>query len=41
MDLHLLADELRAYGRTVSVIKPPELKQAIAKGLQRVVSQHA
>jgi proteasome accessory factor B len=41
MDVHLLADQLRAFGPTVSVVSPPELKDAIRIGLERVVSAHA
>lgn len=41
MDLHLLAEELRSYGRSITVLQPAELKDAITKGLQRVVNQHA
>lgn len=41
MDLHLLADELRSYGRTVTVLQPTELRDAITRGLERVVNQHA
>lgn len=41
MDLHLLAEELRSYGRTITVLQPTELKDAITKGLQRVVNLHA
>jgi proteasome accessory factor B len=41
MDLHLLAESLRAYGRTVEVMQPTELKDAITKGLHKVVNAHA
>ena len=41
MDLHLLAESLRAYGRTVEVLQPAELKYAITNGLHRVVNAHA
>lgn len=41
MDLHLLADELRQYGKSVEVVAPEALKQAIRRGLEKVVSQHA
>jgi proteasome accessory factor B len=41
MDLHLLAETLRSYGRTVDVLQPTELKEAISKGLERVVNAHA
>jgi predicted DNA-binding transcriptional regulator YafY len=41
MDLSLLADELRQYGRTVQVLSPDELKQAVRKGFEKVASEHA
>lgn len=41
MDLYLLADELRQYGKSVEVIEPEALRTAIRRGLEKVVSQHA
>ena len=41
MDLNLLADELRQYGKTIEVIEPEALRAAIRRGLEKVVSQHA
>lgn len=41
MDLHLLADELRQYGRSVEVLQPEALREAIRRGLEKVVNQHA
>jgi proteasome accessory factor B len=41
MDLHLLAEELRQYGRSVAVIQPEALKQAVRKGYEKVASLHA
>ena len=41
MDLNLLADELRQYGKSVEVIEPEALRSAIRRGLEKVVSQHA
>lgn len=41
MDLHLLAEELRELGDSVEVIAPAALVEAIRKGLERVVADHA
>lgn len=41
MDLHLLAEELRELGEGVEVVSPPSLVDAIRKGLERVVADHA
>lgn len=41
MDLHLLAEELRELGDSVEVLAPAALVDAIRKGLERVVADHA
>ena len=41
MDVHLLAEELRQYGRSITVIQPETLKQAVRRGFEKVASQHA
>jgi len=41
MDLHLLAEELRQYGKTVTVVQPEALKQAVRRGFEKVASLHA
>ena len=41
MDLHLLAEQIRGFGRSVKVISPPELAEVIREGLERVVNEHA
>ena len=41
MDVHLLAEELRQYGRSITVIEPDALIQAVRKGFEKVASQHA
>ena len=41
MDLHLLAEELRELGDSVEVLAPPALLDAIRKGLEKVVADHA
>jgi len=41
MDVHLLGEELRQYGRSVTVIEPEALKQAVRRGFEKVASQHA
>ncbi len=41
MDLALLADELRQYGKTVQVLAPEELKLAVRKGFEKVANEHA
>ncbi|MEY4647948.1 MAG: hypothetical protein RL009_364 [Actinomycetota bacterium] len=41
MDLHLLAEQIRGFGRSVTVVSPPELADVIRRGLEKVVNQHA
>lgn len=40
-DLHLLAEELREYGRDVLVISPQELAREVRRGFEQVASDHA
>jgi proteasome accessory factor B len=41
MDLHLLAEELRQYGKSVTVMQPEALQQAVRRGFEKVASLHA
>ncbi len=41
MDLHLLAEELRELGPDLEILSPPELRDAIQKGLEKVANDHA
>ena len=40
-DLHLLAEELREYGRDVQVISPQNLAREVRRGFEQVASDHA
>jgi proteasome accessory factor B len=40
-DLHLLAEELREYGRDIQVLSPQELAREIRRGFEQVASDHA
>ncbi|MFM6980980.1 MAG: helix-turn-helix transcriptional regulator [Micrococcales bacterium] len=39
-DLHLLADDLREFAFDIEVLRPAELREAIAKGFERVANAH-
>ena len=41
MDVHLLAEQLRVFGTTVTVHAPQQLRDAIRAGLEKVASAHA
>ncbi|MEY3538505.1 MAG: hypothetical protein RL645_1319 [Actinomycetota bacterium] len=41
MDEHLLAEDLRSYGRDVQVVSPASLAEAVAEGFAKVVAAHA
>jgi proteasome accessory factor B len=41
MDVHLLAEQLRVFGATVTVHEPSELRDAIRSGLEKVANAHA
>ena len=41
MDQHLLAEDLRSYGRDIIVISPESLAAAVRDGFAKVASTHA